>query len=157
MAMLDGRPKNFSGGNVQREAFKGKASKMEAEPKAKGGHIAEGADGGEPTTTITHHADGTHTSSGSDGETAEHPHMGHLAMHLHAKHSDGEAMHAHKHMDGVTTHHVGMDGQVQGPHEHGSTEEAADHMKSMLGDGGVANGPEENGMAEHPSGGMNLY
>ena len=166
MALFDGKSKNYSGGNVQREAFNARAGKMEAEPKAKGGPVAESADGGEPTTQITHHADGSKTAVHSDGETSEHPHSGHLAMHLHAKHEDGEALHAHKHMDGVTTHHVGMDGQVQGPHEHASAEEAGEHMKSMLGDGGGANGAEENGMAEHlPTGrsqqggltGENLY
>ncbi len=164
MALFDGKMK--SGGNVQREKFREKAGKMESEPKAKGGPIAEGAGGDEPTTTITHHADGSKTAAHSDGETSEHPNSGHLAMHMHSKHEDGEAMHVHKNMDGATTHHVGMDGQVQGPHQHGSTEEAADHMKSMLGDGGGANGAEENGMSEHlPTsrspqgglGGMDLY
>ena len=146
MAFLDGKQK--SGGNMQREKFaKGAA---EPEPKTKGAPMkGSGEHEGEPTTEITHHADGSHTAVHSDGETSEHPHMGHMAMHLHAKHSDGEAMHAHKHEAGVTTHHVGADGQVEGPHEHGSTDEAAEHMKQVLGeDGGNGSMEMSDGMSE---------
>lgn len=53
---------------------------------------------------------------------------------LHAKHG-GKHMHVHAHEAGVTTHHIGEDGEVEGPHEHGSMEEAADHMKMVMGDG----------------------
>jgi hypothetical protein len=135
MAMLDGKPKMKSGGNVQREKFaSGGGGKDRTDPKVKG--PAPEKAGGEATTEITHHGDGTHTAVHSDGETSEHPSMGHLAMHMHAKHGDGEAMHVHKHESGVTTHHVGMDGAVEGPHDHGSTDEAAEHMKSMLGEDG---------------------
>jgi hypothetical protein len=133
--MLDGKANKYMrGGNVQRESFAKKAGgeKAEPEPKTKG----TAKEGGEATTEITHHADGSHTAHHSDGEVSEHPHMGHLAMHLHAKHGDGEAMHVHKHEAGVRTHHVGMDGVVEGPHEHGSVDEAGEHMKAMLGDDG---------------------
>lgn len=137
MAMLDGVPKkHMSGGNVEREKFNEKAS---SKPKDKGGDKkpkSEDAPEGEPTTTITHHADGTHTAAHSDGETSDHPTSGHLAMALHAKHGDGEGMHVSKNMDGVTTHHVGMDGQVQGPDQHGSLDEAQQHMTQMLGEDG---------------------
>lgn len=157
--MFDGKnTKHMRGGNMQREKFAESAGKPggkdRTDPKVKG---AEG-EGGEATTEITHHADGSHTAKHSDGETSEHPNMGHLAMHMHAKHSDGEAMHAHKHDEGgVTTHHVGMDGMVEGPNEHGSTEEAADHMKQTLGEDG-GNGAMEMSDGASPAHGMtNLY
>lgn len=153
MALLDGKPK--SGGNKQRENFMAgthESGKAKPEPRTKGAMPDEG---GEATTQITHHADGSHSAVHSDGENSEHPTSGHLAMHLHAKHSDGEAMHVHKHMDGVTSHHVGMDGEVQGPHEHGSTDEAAEHMKSMLGDDGGNGAVAETDGISHGMG--NLY
>jgi hypothetical protein len=57
-----------------------------------------------------------------------------VAGHMKAMHSETGGKHAHIHSDGFshTTHHVGEDGQVQGPHEHGSAEEAADAMKNFL-------------------------
>lgn len=132
MAMLDGVPKKPSGGNAQRERFNEESTKNPA-PKAK---PASEPDGDESTTTIKHNGDGSYTATHSDGETSEHPNMGHLAMALHAKHGDGEAMHVQKGMDGVTTHHVGLDGQVQGPDQHGTMDEATQHMTQMLGEDG---------------------
>lgn len=52
---------------------------------------------------------------------------------LHAKHG-GAHMHVHKHEAGVTTHHIGEDGVVEGPHEHAGMPEAAQHMQSVMGD-----------------------
>lgn len=141
--MLDGKANKYmSGGNVEREKFNEKAS----EPKDKGEKKTKpDEDPGEPTTTITHHADGSKTAVHSDGENSEHPDGGHLAMHMHSKHGDGEAMHVHKGMDGVTTHHVGLDGQVQGPDQHGSTDDAASHMQQMLGEDGGNGAIEQSG------------
>lgn len=157
MAMLDGKLKTHtSGGNVERESFNKKASDKPKDkgdkPKPKGDMEP---DGDEPTTTITHHADGSKTAMHSDGETSEHPDGGHLAMHMHAKHGDGEAGHIHANMDGATTHHVGMDGQVQGPDQHGSVGEAADHMKQMLGEDGGNAAVEQAGPPQRGVG--NLY
>lgn len=163
--MLDGKANKYSsGGNSQREAFGKKASEG-SKPEPKMSAKADTGDG-EATTTITHHADGSHTAVHSDGETSEHPSSGHLAMHMHAKHGHGEAMHVHKHEGGVTTHHVGMDGMVEGPSEHGSTAEAGDHMQAMLGEDGGNGALEEAGGDDvdmhEPVGagsnkGMNLY
>jgi hypothetical protein len=98
---------------------------------------------GEGTTTITHKGDGTHSIQHHDGETSEHPSMGHAAMHLAMKHDGGDAHgHIHAHDGGATTHHVGMDGEVQGPHEHGSVEEGMGHLASAMEGGGG----EENAM-----------
>lgn len=140
--------KKSSGGNVQRENFGKKSSgggesKPEPEPKAEGGS----------TTTITHNADGSHSAKHSDGESSDHPSMGHLAMHLHSKHSDGEAMHVHKHDGGVSTHHVGMDGMVEGPHDHADMGAASDHMQQVLGQDGM-NGSMAIAGGSAPDGGM---
>ena len=157
--MLDGKANKYmSGGNAERENFNKKASggskEEKREPKSKDNPTEES---GEPTTTITHHADGSKTAVHSDGETSEHPSGGHLAMHMHAKHDDGEAGHIHAKMDGATTHHVGMDGQVQGPHDHGSVGEAADHMKQMLGEDGGNGAIEQAGPAASPQSMPTLY
>ena len=155
MAMLDGKPKkHMSGGNVERENFMDKAMKP-AEKKAAPKEPKGEPDGDEPTTTITHHADGTHTAVHSDGQTDEKMPLGHHAMMMHSKHGDGEAGHIHAHMDGATTHHVGMDGQVQGPNDHASVGEAADHMKQMLGEDGGNGAVEQAGPPQHGVG--NLY
>lgn len=131
--MLDGKANKYmSGGNTQREAFKkssdGAPKKDKTDTKVAGAPAEEG----EATTTITHHADGTHSTSGG----VEHAPLGHALMSIHAEHGDGEGMHVHKHEGGVTSHHVGMDGVVEGPNEHASSDEAGEHMKQMLGDGG---------------------
>lgn len=151
--MLDGKAKKYmSGGNKQREAFGEKASKMPSggkdrtDPKVAGEHEGSGN-----TTTITHNGDGTHTAQHSDGETSEHPSMGHLAMHMHGKHEGGMAMHAHHDGMGVTTHHVGHDGMVEGPHQHGSADEAGEHMKQVLGEDG-GNGAMEQSDGMQPAG-----
>lgn len=155
--MLDGKANKYmSGGNAQREGFKksalggskgapaGKGGKAEAESETKG-------DGS--TTTITHNGDGSHSVMHADGEKSEHPNTGHMLMTMHAKHSEGPGMHAHQHEAGVTTHHVGHDGMVEGPHEHGSADEAGEHMKQMLGDDGGNGAVEQSdGMQQH--GGM---
>jgi hypothetical protein len=155
MAMLDGKPHKY-GANMQRESFGRKANesgngKDRTDTKIK----TPPAEHGEATTQITHHADGTHTAVHSDGETSEHPHLGHLAMALHSKHLGGDGAHIHAHggMGGeegaVTTHHVGADGVVEGPHHHASMDEANSHLASMIGqDGEGGERLEEQGIHE---------
>lgn len=68
--------------------------------------------------------------SRSDSPSPVHEHLSamHQAMggkHMHV-HSDGSGMH--------TTHHVGEDGQVQGPHEHPDMEAVKAHMEQVMGD-----------------------
>lgn len=157
MAMLDGKKNKYmKGGNAQREKFANGGEKAGEKAKPEDGKVkgpVEEGDkpgDGDASTTITHHADGSHTVQHHDGETSEHPTPGHMLMGLHAKHADGDGMHVHNHGEGVTTHHVGMDGMVEGPHEHGSSEEAAEHMKQVLGqDGGNGSMEMSDGMPEH--------
>lgn len=130
-------------GHYQREAFKGHVGSM---PKPGG----EKSQGGESTgkTVIHHMKDGSHHIEHHDGETSDHPSMGHAGVHMAAKHDGGEHGHIHARPEGgASTHHVGMDGQVTGPDEHGSVGEAADHLSGMMGDGDM---PEQGAM---PSGG----
>ena len=130
-----------------------------------GGHMKSEGGGTLSGTPFsgTVHEDGK-VSMEHDGEKSEHPSIAHAAMHLHAKHEVGPAMHVHNHggspmgehegMEGhhsVTTHHVGPDGDVQGPHHHSSMEEAANHMHSAIGEGG-GEGMHE-GLPEHGGGG----
>ncbi len=155
-----------SGGNVQRENFAKSANAGAKEPR--GGkampeeHKVEGASEN-GTTTITHHGDGSHSVDHADGEHSDHPTTGHMVTHLHGKHADGEAMHVHhhggnEHSEGkpVTTHHHGHDGMVEGPHHHGSMDEAAEHMKATIGDDG-GNGAQQMAPSEMPGEGADLY
>lgn len=131
------------GDHYQRMAFKEHMGSM---PKPGG----EKSHGGESMgkTEIRHMADGSHEVTHHDGEKSSHPSMGHAGMHMAAKHDGGEHGHIHARPEGgATTHHVGMDGQVTGPDEHGSVGEAADHLSGMMGDG------EMPGHGEMPSGG----
>lgn len=151
-------PAKPSGGNLQREKFRGgldgvpgkSGGKDRTETPIKSSEVGEGED----TSTITHHPDGSHTIKHADGEESKHPNMAHAAMQLHAKHESGPAMHVHDTGEGARTHHVGHDGMVEGPHEHGSVDEAADHMKQVMGEGG-GNGAIE--MSEEHPPGMNMY
>lgn len=92
--------KHFSGGNHQRESFNKKASESSSDAgKSKSpasdmdtsmdGGADSGADSEEPKTTITHHADGTHTTEHSDGEVSDHPSMDDAAQYMSAKHGGG--------------------------------------------------------------------
>lgn len=130
--------------HYQRMAFKEHMGSMS---KPGGGEKS----GGEATgkTEVHHMADGGVHVEHHDGEKSDHPSMGHAAMHMAAKHDGGEHGHIHAHPEGgATTHNVGMDGQVNGPEEHGSVGEAADHLSGMMGDGEM---PEQGGAM--PSGG----
>lgn len=163
---MDGKKKQ-SGGNVQREKFgyhAGGGGKAMPEDRKVKGDVGVGdspTDNGDgATTTITHHGDGTHSVEHADGEKTDHPTTGHMLMTMHAKHTGEPGGHIHAHGAGATTHHVGHDGMVEGPHEHGTTEEAADHMKAMLGEDG-GNGAMEmsDGMqpSMHQGAGPTLY
>ena len=154
-----------SGGTVQRETFGAKmgsrmaspepAGKMKPEGKTEGGM---GEIHGEGTTTINH-AD--NSVDHADGEHSEHPSLAHAIMHIHGKHEGGEAMHVHNHggheaSEGkpVTTHHHSHDGMVEGPHHHASMDEAAEHMKSAIGEGGNVGEDGANGAAMGGDGGI---
>lgn len=54
--------------------------------------------------------------------------------HLKALHATmgGKHMHVHHHEGGITTHHVGEDGKVEGPHDHENTEALKEHMGKFL-------------------------
>ena len=83
----------------------------ESKPDEHGEHQDES--GGEKTTTITHHADGTHSMQ-HDGEHSDHPHHMHLMAHIGHKLTGGDAHHV--------THHDGMEG-----HSH-MVDEAGEHQ-----------------------------
>jgi hypothetical protein len=161
MALMDGKKKDYSsGGNTQRQKFNSEVSglsskKAKPETKAHAGEEPGTGEGG-GITTITHHGDGTHSVMHHDGETTEHPSTGHMLMGLHAKHEMGGGGHMHSHggMEGaegsVTTHHVGMDGEVQGPHHHADEMAAGEHLANALGEGSTAM-HDDSAMESYPS------
>lgn len=72
--------------------------------------------------------------------------------HLAAMHEEMGGKHMHMHHDGMggphITHHVGHDGMVQGPHEHASADEAANHARQFFGEdetGGESDGSGDGG------------
>ena len=89
---MDGKKKQ-SGGNVQREKFGSHAGgkAMPEDTKVKGA-VGVGdtpmndGDGDEPTTTITHQADGTHSVMHADGDMSDHPTIEDAMAGIHAKH-----------------------------------------------------------------------
>jgi hypothetical protein len=137
--------------NIQRENF---GKKVAEHMKSSGGgeRHGSGEGAGKSESRIEHHGDGTHTIHHHDGETSgPHPSMAHAGMHMAGKHDGGEHGHIMPHAGGgATTHHVGMDGMVEGPHEHGSEEDGYDHLKQNIGDGADMMG-EDGGQA--PGGG----
>ena len=144
--------------NAQRENFKNKVAEH-MKGGAAGGHpgAEHGAEHASPVigkSTVSHHEDGSHSVEHHDGEKSQHPSGAHLGMHMASKHDGGEHGHIMPHAAGATTHHVGMDGEVQGPQEHGSEDEAYSHLKGSIGDGaemspeGGAQMPEGEGGAE---------
>lgn len=66
----------------------------------------------------------------SDGGNSPHE----MLAKLQASHG-GKHMHIHSHGMGHTTHHIGEDGQLGGPDEHGSDDELKEHVGSVMGDG----------------------
>jgi len=168
--MFSGKPPQRSGGNVQREKFAAGVheGKDRGETKVKSPASPKPGGEGGNETRIEHHGDGTHTIHHADGETHEGVHTGAMAMHLHAKHEDGPAMHMHQH-DGMshhegmpegtthTSHHVGHDGMVEGPHHHMGEDAAAEHMKQVLGADGGNGAIEDADGPGTPHGLENLY
>lgn len=65
--------------------------------------------------------------------------------HLKALHEEmgGKHMHVHQHEGGMTSHQVGEDGEVEGPHEHESTEALKEHMAKFFDE--EAHEPEHSG------------
>lgn len=89
---------------------------------------------GEKMSSMHEHPDGTfHTMK--DGDKEEHPDMGHALMAM-AAHHKPEGKHVHAHHDGMSVHTHGIsEGQHEGPTEHGSTEEATQHMGDFMNGG----------------------
>lgn len=91
--------------------------------------------------------------AGDGGKPAEHGGNSvheHMAA-MHAEHG-GKHFHHMAHEDGShTTHHVGEDGQVQGPHEHPDMEAVQAHHASVMGGG---HEPEPMMAGAAPAGGM---
>ena len=152
--------KHFSGGNPQREAFMarahGEGGKMRTDPEVKGTEDAKTENTGDATTEITHHEDGTHTVKHADGETSEHPSLGHAMMAVHAKQGGDNAVHAEHDGVGITTHAM-KDGEVES-REHEGPEEAGEYMKQCLGeDGGNGAVEQSDGMSHHGVDAAALY
>lgn len=122
--------KHFSGGNHQRESFNKKASESSSDAgKSKSPasdmdtSMDNGSDSEEPKTTITHHADGTHTTEHSDGEVSDHPSMDDAAQYMSAKHGGGMGMDPMSDMSQI----LGPDGG------NGAMEQAGGHGMPMGG------------------------
>lgn len=84
--------------------------------------------------SIHDHNDGTfHTVK--DGVETQHPHIGHMLMHIAHTHEPGSHMHVMHHGgEMTTTHHVHPDGNIQGEHDHQNLEALRDHMDKFLGE-----------------------
>ncbi len=115
-------PKDKSGKfhmNTQRAMA---ADKSSAPPKKKAPPSHDM--GGPPPNTDG--MDGGGSSPVHEHLSAMHSAMGGKHMHIH---SDGSGMH--------TSHHVGEDGQVQGPHDHDNIESLKAHMDQFLNEEGA--------------------
>jgi hypothetical protein len=136
---------NWHLNNGRMNASKGKPmSKPMSAPKPEMPEMSEGTDGASHTT-LHDHGDGTFHTEGHDGAQEQHPHIGHALMHMAAKHSEGKHMHVHHDGMSMTSHHhMGEGGKPEGPHEHGSSDEAADKMKEVMGDGMEEPGDQQN-------------
>jgi len=85
------------------------------------------------------------TKPGPEGETADGSDVPKLLEELHAKHG---GKHMHVHHDGITmtSHHIGDDGVVEGPHEHATTDDLKSHMDMAFGGEET---PQEEAMEQH--------
>lgn len=97
--MFSGKKPQHKGGNVQREKFGEKTHGMmesmgKAKPEAKMDTPTDDMSGSEePTTSITHHMDGTHSVMHHDGEmTGPHGHITEATDAINAKHGGGGSM-----------------------------------------------------------------
>ena len=136
------------------------AKPMEPKKEMSGVAVAEHEPEGEEKESIAHitihkHADGTHSTETEGGEKMEHPTLGHALVHAAAHHEpDSSHMHIkHDGMGGLESHHVGEDGQAQGPHEHPDVEALKSHLDKFLGEEGKEHeGGEPMGMEGHEVG-----
>jgi hypothetical protein len=148
-----------SGGNRQRESFASKAmSPKEDKPSSAAAPSQEAAKLEVPSgsTVITRTPEGGYTAKHADGEETSHPSLGHLAMTMHAKNEEGDAMHVNSKDGMFSSHRVGADGMVEGPNDHGSADEAAEHMKSSMGGDAMAD-LAGSGLSDGHAGGDDLY
>lgn len=125
------------GQNEQHKMFGKKVEAAKVEMGKQGAPAPKG-EGAGTKTEITHHEDGSHSVKHADGDsTGPHEHLHHAMMAIHGKHHGGDSAHiAHAHGEGVTTHHVGADGEPQGPEEHPDAESAAASMPGNLDSAG---------------------
>ena len=168
-------PKDSSGGfhlNFQRahaaDRMKGGAKPMGGEKPKMGMGVAveEKPMGHEPESeghiTIHKGAEGGYHTETHDGEKMEHPTLGHALMHA-ANHHEPLAKHMHIKDEGMgemESHHVGEDGEPQGPHSHENLEALKEHLGQFFneeeheGEGGGYGKPEhqEHGGMEGLSG-----
>ena len=150
-------PKDSSGGfhlNYQRAhaADRMKENPMgSAKPKMGGSAVAEHEpkmEGeGQSMGHITIHKGegGGYSTETHDGEKMEHPTLGHALMHA-ANHHEPDSKHMHvkdDSMGGMESHHVGEDGEVQGPHSHENIEALKQHMDQFLNEEGHEGGGME--------------
>jgi len=94
------------------------------EAKKPAEHMEDPA-GEEKTSTITHHADGTHASQMHGAEPMEHPDHLHLMAHVGHHLTGGDAHHV-MHHDGMEEHHHSVEesGEHHDGELHGDGEEA---------------------------------
>jgi hypothetical protein len=111
----------------------GGMSKMGAKFESKPKPQEDGGESEEGTSTITHHADGSHTSQMHGGEPMEHPDHLHLMAHI-GHHLTGGDKHHVMHHDGMsaTSHMVHEDGTHEGPMEHNSADEAKQSLDKFF-------------------------
>ena len=119
--------------------------------KATGKPFPVGGAQGEERTTITHHADGTHTSEHADGTKEEHPDHLHLVASLGHKLSGGDKHDVVEDTGGGFRQHGGDEaGEHYGTHDHDTVDALKDSMGKYLGgeeDGTAEAQPEERDQA----------
>lgn len=84
--------------------------------------------------TIEDHGDGTFKSRMADGTETDHPDHLHMLAHI-GHHVTGGDKHHVAHHDGMSIHSHGVheSGEHEGPNEHGSGEEAGQHLAQFMG------------------------
>jgi hypothetical protein len=119
-------------------------AKMDRKPAAKEPVKGDGM-GEEKLSTITHHADGSHTSQMEGGEEMQHPDHLHLMAHIGHHLTGGDAHHV-MHDDGMEQHH------------HSVEEDGEHHEGELHGEDDPDMQHEESDMEEHdqPYGGMGM-
>lgn len=122
---------------------KPKPEAMKADPAKDTKGKTDGEQGDK--TTITHNADGTHTSE-HGGETTDHPDHLHMLAHIGHQVTGGDKHHV-THHDGMSMHSHGIseDGEHSETKDSGSPEEAGQDCANCMADG------EDEG-GEHPDG-----